>query len=191
MFDAGPEPVGDAASTGERELSFVLLPAHADSRVGVGRETGATNLTVATTLWDEMKGQLRQWAVARTDWNGFETSCSYERLPRAFQDLLLRWAAARRGEDWETLTESRKDRYREQRHWSLVECSDPHRYEEIGTRYTWLKMELPEVEGIRLALLDPESRLRRTAEGLPVQTYPRLNCIRARGTISSTTSRFL
>jgi predicted metal-dependent phosphoesterase TrpH/ABC-type lipoprotein export system ATPase subunit len=168
--------------TGERELHFVLLPAHADSRVGVGRETGATSVAVATTLWDEMKGQLRQWAVARTDWNGFESASPYGRLPQAFQDLLLRWAAAKRGEDWDTLTGTRKDRYREQRHWQLVECSDPHGYEEIGSHYTWLKMELPDVEGIRLALLDPESRLRRMADGPPARSYPRLNRILARQT---------
>jgi hypothetical protein len=168
--------------TGERDLRFVLLPAHADSRLGVARETGATSLTVATTLWDEMRGQLRQRAVARTDWNGFETARPYDRLPRAFQDLLLRWAAAKRGEDWDMLTETRKDRYRERRHWPLVECSDPHSYQQIGTRYTWLKMELPDVEGIRLALLDPESRLRRMDDGPPVQAYPQLKRIRARGT---------
>lgn len=71
--------------TGERGLRFVLLPAHADSRSGVGRETGATGLAVTTTLWDQMRGQLRQRAVARTDWNGFETSAPTTVCRRPFR----------------------------------------------------------------------------------------------------------
>ncbi len=168
--------------TGERHLHFVLLPAHADGDRGVGRETGANDLSVATGLWEEMKGHLRQWAVARTDWNGFETARAFDKLPPAFRELLLRWAAARRGEDWDQLTEAQKARHREQRHWALIECSDPHRYEAIGTRYTWLKMEVPDVEGVRLALLDPESRLRRMADGLPGRTYPRVERLRIQNT---------
>ena len=89
----------------------------------------------------------------------------------------MRWAAARRGEDWDLLTEGKKANYREQKHWALVECSDPHCYEAIGSRFSWLKMEVPDVEGIRLALLDPESRLRRMEDGPPVHTYPRVQSI--------------
>lgn len=164
-------------ATGERDVHFILLPAHADGDRGVGRETGAGNFSVATTLWDEMKGHLRQWAVSRTDWNGFETSRPFHELPQAFRDLLLRWAAARRGEDWDALAEAQKQRHREQKHWALVECSDPHNYEAIGSRYSWLKMEVPDVEGIRLALLDPESRLRRMSDGPPAHAYPRISRI--------------
>lgn len=166
--------------TGERKLHFVLLPAHADTHKGVGRETGSNELAVATGIWEEMKGHLRQWAVSRSDWNGFETNHPFEKLPQAFQDLLLRWAAARRGEDWDALTSAQKDRYRQSHNWALVECSDPHRYEAIGSRFTWLKMEVPDVEGVRLALLDPESRLRRMADGPPGHAYPRMErlCIR-------------
>jgi len=168
--------------TGERHLHFVLLPAHADGERGVGRETGTNEVSVATGLWEEMKGHLRQWAVARTDWNGFETARAFDKLPPAFRELLLRWAATRRGEDWDRLTDGQKNRYREQRYWALVECSDPHRYEAIGTRYAWLKMEVPDVEGIRLALLDPESRLRRMADGPPGRAYPRIERLRIRNT---------
>jgi DNA repair ATPase RecN len=168
--------------TGERHLHFVLLPAHADGERGVGRETGTNELGVATGIWEEMKGHLRQWTVARTDWNGFETARAFDKLPQAFRELLLRWAAARRGEDWDRLTDAQKNRYREQRHWALVECSDPHRYEAIGTRYAWLKMEVPDVEGIRLALLDPESRLRRMADGPPGRAYPRVERLQIRNT---------
>jgi ABC-type lipoprotein export system ATPase subunit len=168
--------------TGERHLSFVLLPAHADSHRGVGRETGAADIQVATSLWDEMKGHLRQWAVSRTDWNGFETAKPFDQLPQAFKELLLRWSAARRDEDWDSLSEERKARHRSQRHWPLVECSDPHKYEAIGTRFSWLKMEVPDVEGIRLALLDPESRLRRMSAGPPARPYPHLMRVHVRGT---------
>lgn len=140
--------------TGERMMQFVLLPAHADGDRGVVRETGASNRSVATTLWDEMKGHLRQWAVSRTDWNGFETLRPFQELPQAFRDLLLRWAAARRGEDWDALGEAQKQRHREQKHWALVECSDPHKYETIGARFTWLKMEVPDLNKLSLRLQD-------------------------------------
>jgi ABC-type lipoprotein export system ATPase subunit len=170
--------------SGDRTLEFVVLPAHADSRQGVSREVvgGAAlssgEVSVATTLWDEMKGHLRERVISRRDWHGFQTSRPFENLPRAFQELLWRWSAARRGEDWDQLTQSQRARYREQRHWPLVECSDPHVYEAIGSRYAWLKMEVPDIEGIRLALLDPESRLRRMADGPPGQRYPRIERLR-------------
>ena len=169
-------------ATGERNLSFVLLPAHADGDRGVGKETGVYKSGVAASLWEEMKGHLRQWAVARTEWNGFETALPFERLPQAFQDLLCRWTVAKQGEDWDELPISRRQRIREQRCWPLVECSDPHNYEAIGSRYSWLKMEVPDVEGIRLTLLDPQSRLRRMAEGPPGRNYPRIERLRVRRT---------
>lgn len=161
-------------ATGERNLKFVLLPAHADGERGVARESGAYQLRVSTSLWDEMKGHLRQWAVARTEWNGFETARPFGRLPDAFQDLLCRWTVAKLGKDWDELSKPERRRVRDQRHWPIVECSDPQRYEAIGSRFTWLKMEEPDVEGIRLALLDPESRLRRMADGPPGRNYPRI-----------------
>jgi len=167
-------------ATGERNLRFVLLPAHADGSRGVAGETGAHGITAS--LWDEMKGHLRQWAIARTEWNGFETTRPFERLPKAFRDLLCRWTVAKQGEDWDELPMSHRKRIREQGNWPLVECSDPHNYEAIGSRYTWLKMEVPDVEGIRLALLDPQSRLRRMAEGPPGRQYPRIERLRVRQT---------
>src|SRR6185436_7884421 len=171
--------------TGDRDLQFVVLPAHADDGRGVlkemaGAAAAAGELTVATNLWDEMKGYLRQRVISRRDWHGFQTLNPFKELPHAFKELLLRWAAARRGEDWDQLTDGKKERYREQKHWALVECSDPHTYQEIGARYTWLKMEVPNVEGIRLSLLDPESRLRRMADGPPGQQYSRIERLRIR-----------
>lgn len=38
-------------------------------------------------------------------------------------------------------------------------CSDAHREDDIGSRYTWVKA-LPTFEGLRQALLEPETRLR-------------------------------
>ena len=169
-------------ATGERNLSLVLLPAHADGNRGVAKETGAYVSGVAAGLWDEMRGHLRQWAVARTEWNGFETARPFERLPEALQDLLCRWTVAKQGRDWDKFPMSHRQRVREQRDWPLVECSDPHEYQAIGSRYTWLKMEVPDVEGIRLALLDPQSRLRRMTEGPPGRHYPRIERLRVRDT---------
>jgi ABC-type Mn2+/Zn2+ transport system ATPase subunit len=170
--------------SGDRNLEFVVLPAHADGTSGVIEETaGATSRSVVSAgLWDEMKGHLRQRVITRRDWHGFEARRPFEQLPQAFKELLWRWAAARRSEDWDALTEGQKARYREQKHWPIVECSDPHNYEAVGTRFTWLKMEVPDVEGIRLALLDPESRLRRMADGPPGRAYPRIQRIRIRRT---------
>jgi DNA repair ATPase RecN len=169
--------------SGDRHLEFVVLPAHADSDRGALRDVaGVSNIAVAASLWDEMKGHLRQRVITRRDWHGFQTLHSFGNLPLAFRELLYRWAAARRGDDWDSLSETQKARYREQKYWPLVECSDPHQYEDIGSRFTWLKMEVPDVEGIRLALLDPESRLRRMTEGPPGQAYPRLERLRVNGT---------
>ena len=131
---------------------------------------------------DQMKGHLRKWVVTRRDWHGFETAHPFARLSQVFQDLLLRWEAARRGDDWDLLNKREKDRYRHLEHRPLVECSDPHNYENVGTRFSWLKMEVPDIEGIRIALLDPESRLRRMADGPPIRTHARFQRIRIEGT---------
>ncbi len=167
-------------ASGDRKLDFVVLPAHADGRQGVSREvlggaaTSGADISVATSLWDEMKGHLRERVITRRDWHGFQAARRFQDLPQAFRELLWRWAAARQSEDWDKLSDAQKAHYRDRRHWALVECSDPHQYGAIGSRYTWLKMEVPDVEGIRLALLDPESRLRRMADGPPGRAYPRV-----------------
>ena len=172
--------------SGVRKLTFIVLPAHVDSRQGLSREivggAAVRDATVATSIWDEMKGHLRQRVITRRDWHGFQTVRSFGDLPHAFRELLVRWAATRRFENWDDLTENRKARYREQKHWPLVQCSDPHRYDAIGSSFTWLKMAVPDVEGIRLALLDPESRLRPMGDGPPNRTYPRVERLRVRHT---------
>jgi ABC-type lipoprotein export system ATPase subunit/histidinol phosphatase-like PHP family hydrolase len=40
--------------------------------------------------------------------------------------------------------------------------SDSHQPKDIGRGYTWLKMSTPTIEGLKLALLDPESAVRRS-----------------------------
>ncbi len=170
-------------TSGERNLAFVVIPAHADSSRGVDGETVRQDqLSVATTIWDEMGGHLRQWVITRQDWNGFQTVRPYAELPEAFRALLAQWVAARRGFAWDDLDARERTRIRDAVHWPLIECSDPHRYEQVGAQYTWLKMEVPDVEGIRLALLDPESRLRRSADSRPGQTYPFIRSVRIRRT---------
>lgn len=169
-------------ASGDRNIPFILLPAHADSDRGVARETGALRAPVAATIWDQMKGQLRERVISRRDWHGFETRAPFDKLPQSFRELLCKWAAARRNLDWDDMADSEKSRVREQRHWPLIQASDPHTYELIGTRYTWLKMEVPDIEGIRLSLLDPESRLRRMEDGPPGRSYPALTHISIRHT---------
>lgn len=167
--------------TGERNLQFVVLPAHADGSRGLARETGVRSQG-AGGIWDQMRGHLRQQVVARKDWDGFQTSKSFTELPLAFKDLLSHWEATRRGDDWDGLSKDEKRRFENQEHWSLVEGSDPHKYEIIGTRFSWLKMEIPDVEGIRIALLDTQSRLRRMDAGPPIPDYPHLKRITVRNT---------
>lgn len=75
--------------SGDRNLEFVVIPAHADSRQGISREvvggaaasSSSGELTVATSLWDEMKGHLRERVIRRRDWHGFQTSRPFERPP--------------------------------------------------------------------------------------------------------------
>lgn len=47
-------------------------------------------------------------------------------------------------------------------HLAWVLGSDSHKPKEIGRGYTWVKMSTPNLEGLRLALLDPESAICRS-----------------------------
>lgn len=47
-------------------------------------------------------------------------------------------------------------------HLAWVLGSDSHKPKEIGRGYTWVKMSTPNLEGLRLALLDPASAIRRS-----------------------------
>ncbi len=58
--------------------------------------------------------------------------------------------------------------------------SDSHQPSDIGRGYTWVKMSAPSIEGLKLALLDPESAIRRSDEctNYPQQlTHPKIKSI--------------
>ena len=74
-----------------------------------------------------MRGHLRQRTIVRRDWQGSQAAGGFEYPPQAIRELLYRWAGAQRSDDWDTLTPDQKARYREQKHWPIVQCSDPHR----------------------------------------------------------------
>jgi len=57
-------------------------------------------------------------------------------------------------------------------------CSDAHSMAQIGGRYTWVKA-MPTFEGLRQALLEPESRLRIGDEWITTRT-PRPTSVRSR-----------
>ena len=45
------------------------------------------------------------------------------------------------------------------RSFSRVWCSDAHSFDDLGKRFTWVKMSRPDIEGLRLALYDGEDSL--------------------------------
>jgi AAA domain len=54
-----------------------------------------------------------------------------------------------------------------------VAGSDAHQSEDAGSRFTWVKMSQPSFDGLRLALLDPESAIRRSDETITdPQVFP-------------------
>jgi ABC-type lipoprotein export system ATPase subunit/predicted metal-dependent phosphoesterase TrpH len=58
--------------------------------------------------------------------------------------------------------------------------SDSHQPSEIGRGYTWVKMSAPSIEGLKLALLDPESAIRRgdQCSDYPQKlTHQKIKCI--------------
>lgn len=124
-------------SSGDRHLSSIVLPAHADSNRGLAKATGVhLPQNIAAGIWSEMRGHLRQWVMTRREWHGFQTNKSFPELPEEFRNLLYRWLVARRGKDWDQLSSMEKDEIRHEKYWPLIETSDPHNYEEIGRRYT-------------------------------------------------------
>ena len=50
---------------------------------------------------------------------------------------------------------------------SQVWSSDGHDFDELGRRFTWVKMTEPNLEGLRLALLDGDDSLKRAAQADP------------------------
>lgn len=159
--------------TGERDISFVVIPAHSHSSRGV--EYCSRNHNAGNSLYDQMQGRIREMVIAREDWDGFEANKSFDELNQNFQKLIKKWLGAKKfGQSWDDLTDKQKKKIEGKDHWPIIETSDPHNYEEIGDSFTWLKMEKANLEGIRLALLDPESRLKRSEIGKPVGKGPKI-----------------
>lgn len=150
---------------------FILIPAHVNRSSGIDSEMRSAS----PSTWEaELRGALREKAFAQRLWAGFQVRGDPSGVPN-LQELLEAWAAAffwnRTIDD---LHESAKQSIESREHWPIIEASDPNCHGDIGDRFTWLKMEVPDVEGIRLALLDPESRLRGSAEGAPDESYARI-----------------
>jgi DNA repair ATPase RecN len=55
----------------------------------------------------------------------------------------------------------------EGRRLAQVWCSDSHRFDDAGQRFTWMKMTRPDAEGLRLALLDGEGSLQPAGRATP------------------------
>lgn len=156
--------------TGEREdVAYLVIPAHMDQDEGLGAETGAY---AAGGLFDEMRGHVRQRAIVRSDWQGFEVRREFVRLPEALRNLICEWITRRAGRRWDELAPDEQATVRASQHWPLIMGSDPGTYADLGRRSTWLKMAIPSLEGIRLALLDPQSRLRSGSSPAPGANHP-------------------
>ncbi|QBI18890.1 hypothetical protein ER308_04570 [Egibacter rhizosphaerae] len=159
----------ELASIGIRDLALFIqeavdsggsllgLPAHIDKGKG---------------LSEELSGLLRQHAFAHRAWSGFQVRG--EDFDQS-KDLLRLWAAAALfGRPPGALSDSQAQQFEafvtrnETRgSWPLVDASDPTNLDELGAVHTWMKMSATGVEGIRQALLDPESRLRRHQDPPP------------------------
>ncbi|MCL4516991.1 MAG: AAA family ATPase [Firmicutes bacterium] len=166
----------------ERYMEYVLIPAHLDGNSGVARETGAQEDPHQPTVWDQMSGYLRERGMVRTDWHAFQASGDFSDLRMGVKELLYKWQANRENQIWEKLSPEQKERIKDRKHRALINASDPDRFEAIGRKFTYLKMEVPDVEGLRLAFLDPESRLRLMAEGVPKPPHAAIRSISIRNT---------
>ena len=151
--------------------SYLLIPAHINRAAGLDEVTGSAT----PSFWlEQMRNDVRERAFAHSDWAGFQT-CGKPNIP---DSLKWAWAAAFfHGADFDTLSTEVQARIKARRHWPFIEASDPDCEGKLGTGYTWLKMTEPSLEGVRLALLDPESRLRSMKDGPPAEGYPTIESI--------------
>lgn len=158
-------------------LAYLLIPAH------VNRASGIESEMRSPAAWtQELKNRVRAKAFQHRSWAGFQIRGDYTKIPQV-QDLLRVWASAFFwGKAYDQLTPEERASVDAKRHWPLIEASDPECNGDIGYAFTWMKMEETNVEGIRLALLDPESRLRRSSEGAPTSDYPQIVSIRIKDT---------
>ncbi|MDP3157928.1 MAG: PHP domain-containing protein, partial [Archangium sp.] len=59
---------------------------------------------------------------------------------------------------------------------AIVQSSDAHELDHIGSRFTWLKMARPSMEGLRLALMDPDLSVQ-VGDGGPADPNAHANCV--------------
>jgi len=163
----------------ERGYSYLLIPAHINRSSGMDSELRSA----APSTWEgELRGVLRERAFAHRQWSGFQVRGDVDAIPE-WSSLLEAWAAAFfYNKPFDDLSNNQKAKIRRRQHWPIIEASDPNCSGEIGRCFTWMKMEIPDVEGIRLALIDPESRLRRMSENIPAQDHPVIRRIAIRRT---------
>ena len=164
---------------GQRNLQFVVIPAHLTNSRGLGKETRTSD---RYGLSNELAGYLRQTALTNKHWHGFQTSRPFTELPQDLQDLLSLWIAVKENKPWNEMNKKERTVIRNREHWPLIEASDPKTSAEIGRQFTWMKMGAQDLEGIRLALLDPASRLRRMQLGQPNPDFSRINSITIKNT---------
>ncbi len=162
----------------DRGAQYLLVPAHINRGSGIDSELRS----VAEDWIGELKGWPRFEAFSQEAWAGFQVRGDATGIPQV-KDLLVRWAAAfHHGKPLERLTDAERTRLERTTHWPLLHASDPKRYQDVGRCFTYLKMERPSLEGLRLALLDPGSRLRTMDEGEPPTDHPRITSLSVRHT---------
>lgn len=167
-----------------RPYPYLLIPAHINRPSGIDRELRDSG---DPSVWsEELKGMLRKRAFGHNLWAGFQTRGDVNGIPK-LRELLQEWAAAfyfdKQYDDLSRQTQSTiKDRVQQGIYSPLIEASDPSCLGDIGSAYTWMKMGIMDVEGIRLALLDPKSRLRNMEQGPPRVSFPIIRKLVIKGT---------
>ena len=168
----------------QRRYPYLLIPAHINRTSGIDSELrGRDDLS---GWYEELKGISRKRAFGHNLWAGFQIRGSADGIPN-LRELLQEWAAAfyfdKPFDDLPHQTQHDiKDRIQGKIYWPLIAASDPSCLGDIGSAYTWMKMGITNVEGIRLALLDPKSRLRTMKEEPPRLAFPMIRKLIIRGT---------
>lgn len=163
----------------DEKVSYLLIPAHVNRSSGIEAET---RYDTPNTWEAELKGALRERVFAQRMWAGFQVRGAVSGIPN-FMKLMWLWASAfYYNQAFDDLSPIEQQRIKSRTHWPMIEASDPEKYENIGSTFTWLKMSIPDIEGIRLALIDPESRLRCFGTSKPAQNCARINRLKIRNT---------
>jgi len=161
----------------QKGFEYLLVPAHITGHSGIERET------YSVAAWDqELRNQIRARTFASRHWAGFHAPSNWAQK-QGVLELLTRWGAAANGRNFDDLTPGERASIRGRDRWPVVQASDPNNYDGLCTRFSWLKMEKPTLEGIRQALLDPSSRLRTQDEGAPPKPETHICSLRVAGSL--------